>query len=244
MASRNQASEAPAEGLLSRWGRAGAIGVLLTLAVLASRQPGWSHSSPSDALEWPAAAVVLLAGMALAAGVVMLVAVIWWLSPWRRRGDPADPPRVPHRVRLGVRGWASLAGVALLAIAGRRRSLRHRAIGPSPPLRGSGSPAVAARWPADPRLAAFAAYRHAEASLSAAGEPRDAAEGPRDYLERVAVRLGGAELRELTTIYEKARFSPHAVGAPERARAVAAVRRLEVRVAADAQPSARRSGER
>jgi hypothetical protein len=139
---------------------------------------------------------------------------------------PAPGSRSPLEpaVLLAI-GGALVAGLSGLAIHALRPPARGGAGGGRRRAAEPSSPAAAEAWPADARLAAFAAYRRAEDVLGAAGVPRDAAEGPRQYLARAG--RGGAELGELTAIYEKARFSPHAVGTDERTRALGAIRRLE-----------------
>ena len=119
MTSREQASRVPAKALRgggTRWLRGAAVGLLLTLIVLASRRAAWSHPGSSDALVWPAEVATVIAGVALAAGVVLLLALVHWLAPWRRRGDPADPPLAARRIRPGVRGWAALGLIAIAVV--------------------------------------------------------------------------------------------------------------------------------
>jgi hypothetical protein len=68
----------------------------------------------------------------------------------------------------------------------------------------------------DPRRAVIAAYARMERALGAFGLPRRAFEGPLEYLERLAPELaelpGAARLVfELTHLYERAKFSAHAI---------------------------------
>jgi hypothetical protein len=66
---------------------------------------------------------------------------------------------------------------------------------------------------ADPdlRRAIVAAYARMETALAAAGVPRDAAEAPLEYLERVLLSLDASAdaVRRLTDLFEWARFSHH-----------------------------------
>jgi hypothetical protein len=70
----------------------------------------------------------------------------------------------------------------------------------------------------DPRLAVIAAYARMERALAAFGFPRSSSEAPLEYLERLAPELeelpGAARLVfELTHLYERAKFSTHAIDA-------------------------------
>lgn len=66
---------------------------------------------------------------------------------------------------------------------------------------------------ADPdlRRAIIAAYARMEAALAAAGIPRDPAEAPLEYVERALLSLdtSAGAVRELTDLFEWARFSHH-----------------------------------
>jgi hypothetical protein len=70
----------------------------------------------------------------------------------------------------------------------------------------------------DPRRAVIAAYARMERALAAFGFPRRVFEAPLEYLERLAPELeelpGAARLVfELTHLYERAKFSAHAIDA-------------------------------
>jgi hypothetical protein len=70
----------------------------------------------------------------------------------------------------------------------------------------------------DPRRAVIAAYARMERALAAFGLPRSSFEAPLEYLERLAPELeqlpGAARLVfELTHLYERAKFSTHAIDA-------------------------------
>jgi hypothetical protein len=70
----------------------------------------------------------------------------------------------------------------------------------------------------DPRRAVIAAYARMERALAAFGFPRRPFEAPLEYLERLAPELqelpGAARLVfELTHLYERAKFSSHAIDA-------------------------------
>jgi hypothetical protein len=81
----------------------------------------------------------------------------------------------------------------------------------------------------DPRRAIIAAYARMERLLAAYGVPRRAAEAPFEYLGRVLVdlRARAGPVFELTALFERAKFSHHAVDAvmkEEAIQALAAVR--------------------
>jgi hypothetical protein len=87
----------------------------------------------------------------------------------------------------------------------------------------------------DPRKAVIAAYAKLERVLAAHGVARRASEAPFEYLARVLVSLqvGDAAVGTLTHLFERAKFSHHAVGPEMKAEAIDALVsvRDELRVA-------------
>jgi hypothetical protein len=77
----------------------------------------------------------------------------------------------------------------------------------------------------DPRRAVIAAYARLEGALAASGLPRRPAETPEEYVVRVlaALEVPRRPVRELTGLYERAKFSQHPVDEPMRERAIAAL---------------------
>jgi hypothetical protein len=65
----------------------------------------------------------------------------------------------------------------------------------------------------DPRRAVIAAYARMERLLATYGIPRDASETPFEYLSRVLIDLhaGATPVFELTALFERAKFSHHAI---------------------------------
>jgi hypothetical protein len=65
----------------------------------------------------------------------------------------------------------------------------------------------------DPRTAVIAAYAQMERAFAEADLPRAPAEAPREYLGRVLpdVGAGTASVERLTELFERAKFSPHAI---------------------------------
>lgn len=83
----------------------------------------------------------------------------------------------------------------------------------------------------DPRRAVIAAYARMERAFAAFGVPRDGSEAPLEYLERLAPDVahvpGASRLAfELTHLYERARFSAHAVDVAMKDDAIRALRTL------------------
>jgi hypothetical protein len=80
----------------------------------------------------------------------------------------------------------------------------------------------------DPRRAVIAAYARMERVLAAHGLPRRPFEAPVEYLSRVLPELAsGASVRRLTDLFERARFSTHAIDVEMRDAAIDAVETLQ-----------------
>jgi hypothetical protein len=77
----------------------------------------------------------------------------------------------------------------------------------------------------DPRRAIIAAYARVERLFGTYGLPRDPAEAPLEYLDRVlpALRASGSALRRLTALFEWAKFSAHDVDRSMRDEAIEAL---------------------
>jgi hypothetical protein len=86
----------------------------------------------------------------------------------------------------------------------------------------------------DPRRAVIAAYVRMERSLAAHGIPRRRFEAPHEYLHRVLSEVSGGRLAatRLTTLFERARFSPHEVDESMKASAIEAIESLQADLAA------------
>jgi len=140
---------------------------------------------------------------------------------------------------LIVAALAVGGGVALLAAARARR----RAFGE--PDDGALAEAIGdvldetlddLRAEADPRRAVIKAYARLERTLAAYGLPRRPSEAPHEYLERMLTDLAVSTraVGRLTTLYERAKFSQHAVGPAMKEDAIGALEsvRDELRAAA------------
>jgi hypothetical protein len=77
----------------------------------------------------------------------------------------------------------------------------------------------------DPRRAVILAYAWMERTLAAHGLPRAPSEAPLEYLARVLVDLDASResVFELTTLFERARFSPHVIDDEMKHDAIAAL---------------------
>jgi hypothetical protein len=77
----------------------------------------------------------------------------------------------------------------------------------------------------DPRRAVIAAYARMERSLGSYGLPRRPWEAPLEYMARVLTEVtsSGAAVRRLTALFERARFSEHAIDKAMKEDAIAAV---------------------
>jgi Domain of unknown function (DUF4129) len=75
---------------------------------------------------------------------------------------------------------------------------------------------------ADPRRAVIAAYARMERGLGARGYGRRPFEAPLEYVSRVLSELGAGRepVRRLTALFERAKFSRHAVGPEAKAEAI------------------------
>jgi hypothetical protein len=178
----------------------------------------------------------------------------WRFHPTRLRNPPAaqtsgggtSAQQKPgaHAARHARFRWipflvvVGAAGVAFgsFAVAERRRKRRL----PPEPLMGEELVEVLdetladLRAEEDPRRAVLAAYVRMERVLAAHGVPRRRFEAPHEYLGRVLAELtgGGRAAERLTALFERARFSPHAVDASMKADAIAAVEDLQADLAA------------
>ena len=91
------------------------------------------------------------------------------------------------------------------------------------------------RAESDPRRAVIAAYAQMEQALGLAGLPRVPSEAPREYLGRVLPQVGaGADsVGRLTSLFERAKFSPHAIDETMKEEAISALESLRDDLQAD-----------
>jgi hypothetical protein len=160
--------------------------------------------------------------------------------PSLRPAPVAQAPRDSTRARPGAGGAGEAAALAagiaigLLALGavvvrdhrGRRHGLPDEA---RATMAGGARDALAAiGMPSDPRAGVLVAYARMQAALDDAGLARSASEAPREYLDRLAARLGVARepAARLTGLFERARFSRHPIDEAMRSSAIAALERI------------------
>jgi hypothetical protein len=80
----------------------------------------------------------------------------------------------------------------------------------------------------DPRTAVIAAYAQMERALADVGLQRRPEEAPREYLGRVLPDVGAQQrsVERLTSLFERAKFSPHAIDAAMKDEAIDALETL------------------
>jgi len=199
-----------------------------------------------------------IAWMLLPAALIVAVWLLRDLLGTDDAGDQASPtstlappttielpaaPAGPGVVPLLVAGIAVLAVVAV--VAGQLQAERRRRRPPKTPAEHlaellddtledlEGEP--------DPRRAVIAAWARMERGLAAAGLPRRPAEAPFEYAARVLESAWSLELHQagrgpvsvhrLTALFERAKFSHHAIAAADRDEAVAALRAVRAELA-------------
>jgi hypothetical protein len=127
---------------------------------------------------------------------------------------------------------ATLAVVALGAAAWfavEHRRVRRRPALPTSELALALERTIAdLRAEPDPRKAVIAAYAQMERALAEAELPRRPAEAPREYLGRVLPAVGAStrSVERLTELFERAKFSPHAVDETMKEEAIDALESL------------------
>jgi hypothetical protein len=188
-------------------------------------------------------------------GVVVMVSALMLVArdlPSRRIGDPGltlpqtgggggipteqagggsyepDFAWIPVLVTLALVGLA--AAGAWWAGKARRRARGER---PFNPFAAEIAAAVDVslddlRAEPDPRRAVIAAYARLERVLASHRLPRRPSEAPLEYLERMLAEasVSAHAARALTRLFERAKFSQHAVGAEMKTEAIAALERV------------------
>jgi hypothetical protein len=202
-----QTGKAPRKSLLEMFGT---MFVLVIVALLFGRRlQDWERPPPIEPEEAIGQANTLPAGATTSPTVTSYEAEVAW---------------APVLVTMGL---IILATVAWW-YAGR---VRKRARGE---LRSELAAAVALavdeslddlRAEPDPRRAVIAAYARLERVLAAYGLPRKPAEAPLEYLVRMLAGLSVSDraARTLTDLFERAKFSQHAVGAEMKDEAIEAL---------------------
>jgi hypothetical protein len=86
----------------------------------------------------------------------------------------------------------------------------------------------------DPRKAVIGAYANMERTLAARGVPRHESEAPVEYLRRIldVVSASGHSVRRLTTLFSRARYSPHEIDEDMKGQAIDALTGLRAELQA------------
>jgi 4-amino-4-deoxy-L-arabinose transferase-like glycosyltransferase len=189
---------------------------------------------------WMVALFLTMSGLAVVS-IVLLSTGYFKPHHGNPHGSPLNPlinlagkGRAPRAIRFDwmpviVVGSLTAIGVAAAAfVLVRRRE-------PARPRRAAEALLLALeqtledlRAEPDPRRAVIAAYAQMEHALARAGLPREPSEAPREYLYRVlpGVGAGAASVERLTALFERAKFSPHAIDSAMKEEAIAALESL------------------
>ncbi len=191
----------------------------------------------------------MLLSFAVLVGVAMLFArrIATWERPppidreevvGQARSIPVHTSREPTQpYEAGVAWWPVLITVALVVLAvgawwlaGRARRRARGELGEDDLLAAELAAAVDEslddlRAEPDPRRAVIAAYARLERVLAAHRLPRRPAEAPLEYLGRMLAELSVSPkaARRLTDLFERAKFSQHAVGSDMKDEAISAL---------------------
>ena len=144
----------------------------------------------------------------------------------RSRGSALRP--ATFRWELAVVLYALLGAAVLAAVAAGRR--RGSPASPEDELAERLTDVLDEtlddlRAEADPRRAVISAYARMERALAAYGLPRRSFEAPLEYLSRILLelRVRAAAAFDLTELFERAKFSTHAIDASMKDEAIAAL---------------------
>ncbi len=226
--------------LLQTLGLLAAVAVIVGMAVA-----GWAllptkgrelPRRPSNPFFWP----LMLVGFVLALALMRRLGLLERLGfpslrPQLAQGGQGAPgPSSQTPLAGGQPGWVSLVIVGVLlagvlaAMIVRREQARRRRLA----LSGTGQLAellsetiAGLEDETDPRRAVIAAWVRMEGGLGAVGLPRRPAEAPLEYVARVleSAKVRPDSVRRLADLFERAKFSQHAIDERMRAEAIEAV---------------------
>jgi hypothetical protein len=246
LASRGHQSPAAAGGVEARAPARVLVDIVFTLAVLgaAAMVVGLAYlraraSAGDRDVSFRSIITIVLVFAAVALAAVLLARQLGEGGGERSRTDSAASAAQDANGRKRAErpefDWLVAAGtvslvLAAFAVVTTRRIWRRRGV--------HGASALAAELARvldegvddllaepDPRRAVIAAYARMERALAAHGLPRRKAEAPLEYLARVLLELRASEsaVRDLTALFERAKFSRHPVGPEMKGQAIAAL---------------------
>ena len=194
---------------------------------------------PARRRNWMPAVLLTMCGVAIVSS--LLVGRSSLLHHRTHPGSPVKPLAALAQRRSTARAvrfdWLPVIVVSSLTAAGLTAAafvlVRRRA--PAPARHAAETLVLALertiddlRGEPDPRRAVIAAYAQMEAALGRSGFSRAPSEAPREYLQRVLPEVGaGADsVERLTALFERAKFSPHAIDAQMKDEAIDALELL------------------
>jgi hypothetical protein len=162
---------------------------------------------------------------------------LFWLKPGHVKEDQRPRPlkvgpaaHAPRRGSTPWPIWLAVGAGSALAVAGLASRRRVRPAAPASPrpadlARQALADSAADLSTGDPRQGVIAAYARLLEGLRDVGAGRRRAEAPFEFLARALRDLGVREapLRDLTTLFDEARFSTHPITEAHRTRALAAL---------------------
>ena len=202
-----ETGQAPRKSLLEM---IGTMFVLITVAFLLGRRlQDWERAAPIEPEEAIGQASALPAGTTTSPTLTSYEAEVAW---------------VPVLVTMGLVILAAAAWWYAGRVRKRARGELHSELAAAVALAVDESLDDLRAEP-DPRRAVIAAYARLERVLAAHGLPRKPAEAPLEYLGRMLAQLSVSDraARALTDLFERAKFSQHAVGAEMKDEAIDAL---------------------
>jgi hypothetical protein len=244
------------------------LGLLALIAVVAGAAVGAWALLPAKGHEIPRRPRNPFFMPMMLVGIVLVLGLMRRLGWLERLGFPglrappaqdapgATPPPSSTALTGGEPAWVSfaivgvlLAGLAAAMIVRRERARRRRAAlsGPGQHAELHDHTLAGLEDESDPRRAVIAAWIRMEGGLSAAGLPRRPSEAPLEYVARVleSANVRPESVRRLADLFERAKFSQHAIDERMRAEAIEAVTiiRAELQAELEAQLEAERRAE-
>ena len=155
------------------------------------------------------------------------------------RSDPLGQPSTPkHRLRLPWLPGAVIGAVLLSVALSIQTTARRRRKKPAVDERVHLAEAIEEalgddlndlRLERDPRRAVIRAYARMEEAFAAYGVPREPADAPFEFLARALknIRVSVSSVRRLAELFERARFSQHAIDGRMKGEAIDALAGLQ-----------------